>query len=200
MDLNAYLGAAIQHGGSDLHLKVGTPPMARIDGELTPVGERALSDADLEAVLAHVTQLTPMKLQQFQETGDVDTAYSAEGLGRFRVNGFRQRGSISFAFRHVPAEVPTFTDLGLPKGVELLADEHRGLILVTGATGSGKSTTLAAMVDQINRTRRQHVVTIEDPIEIIHRDRTASSTSARSGSTPSPSARPSGACSARTPT
>jgi twitching motility protein PilT len=171
MDLNAYLGAAIQHGGSDLHLKVGSPPMARIDGELTPVGERPLTDGDLEAVLALVTERTPMKLQQFQETGDVDTAYSAEGLGRFRVNGFRQRGSISFAFRHVPAEVPTFEELGLPEGVERLADEHRGLILVTGATGSGKSTTLAAMVDSINRTRRLHVVTIEDPIEIMHRDR-----------------------------
>ena len=96
---------------------------------------------------------------------------TAEGVGRFRVNGFRQRGAISFAFRHVPKDVPSFEALGLPKGVERLADEHRGLILVTGATGSGKTTTLAAMIDSINQTRRQHIVTVEDPIEIIHPDK-----------------------------
>ena len=107
MQLNAFLAAAVEHGGSDLHLKVGTPPMARIDGVLRPLGETALTDADVEAALAAVTERTPAKRQQFDETGDLDTAYVVEGLGRFRVNGFRQRGAISFAFRHVPKDIPT---------------------------------------------------------------------------------------------
>jgi twitching motility protein PilT len=171
MDLNALLQTAVERGGSDLHLKVLSPPMARIDGALTPIGDRPLTDEDVEGALEAVTQRTPAKRESFHLTGDLDTAYMAEGIGRFRVNGFRQRGAISFAFRHVPKEVPSFQKLGLPAGVEKLADEHRGLVLVTGATGSGKSTTLAAMIDQINRTRRQHIVTIEDPIEIVHQDR-----------------------------
>jgi twitching motility protein PilT len=171
MELNAFLAAAIERGGSDLHLKVGSPPMARVDGSLVALSEQALTDAHLAEALAHVTERTPAKRQQFEETGDLDTAYIAEGLGRFRVNGFRQRGAISFAFRYVPKDVPTFDDLGLPYGVQVLAEEHRGLVLVTGATGSGKSTTLAAMVDKVNRSRKQHIVTIEDPIEIVHEDR-----------------------------
>ena len=173
MDLNALLAETVARGGSDLHLKVSSPPMARLDGSLGPIAETPLTDADLERALEIVAARTPQKLQLFQESGDLDTAYTAAGVGRFRVNGFRQRGSISFAFRHVPDEVPTFEKLGLPRGVELLADEHRGLVLVTGATGSGKSTTLAAMIDKINRTRNQHIVTIEDPIEIIHRDQSS---------------------------
>jgi twitching motility protein PilT len=171
MDLNALLAAAVSRGGSDLHLKVSSPPMARVDGDLQPVVDHPLCDEDLEAAMAIVTQRTPAKREQFYATGDLDTAYFAEGAGRFRVNGFRQRGSISFAFRHVPKDVPSFEKLRLPLGVQKLAEEHRGLILVTGATGSGKSTTLAAMIDRINRTRRDHIVTIEDPIEIIHEDR-----------------------------
>ncbi|HET9545915.1 MAG TPA: PilT/PilU family type 4a pilus ATPase [Gaiellaceae bacterium] len=173
MDLNALLAETVARGGSDLHLKVSSPPMARLDGSLGPIAETPLTDADLERALEIVAARTPQKLQLFQESGDLDTAYTAAGVGRFRVNGFRQRGSISFAFRHVPDEVPTFEKLGLPRGVELLAGEHRGLVLVTGATGSGKSTTLAAMIDKINRTRKQHIVTIEDPIEIIHRDQSS---------------------------
>ncbi len=173
MDLNALLAETVARGGSDLHLKVSSPPMARLDGSLGPIAEAPLTDADLERALEIVAARTPQKLQLFQESGDLDTAYTAAGVGRFRVNGFRQRGSISIAFRHVPDEVPTFEKLGLPRGVELLADEHRGLVLVTGATGSGKSTTLAAMIDKINRTRKQHIVTIEDPIEIIHRDQSS---------------------------
>jgi twitching motility protein PilT len=170
MDLNALLALAVARGGSDLHLKVASPAMARIDGLLTPVDETVLAVADLEEALEVVTQRYPAKRKAFDETGELDLSYSAAGIGRFRVNGFRQRGSISFAFRHVPSEVPSFQRLGLPIGVEQLADENRGLILVTGATGSGKSTTLAAMVDKINRTRSQHIVTIEDPIEILHKD------------------------------
>jgi twitching motility protein PilT len=170
MDLNALLSAAIERGGSDLHLKVASPPMARIDGELTPIAETPLADDDLESVLNVITERLPAKREQFHASGDLDSAYLADGVGRFRVNGFRQRGSISFAFRHVPQEVPSFEKLKLPLGVQKLAEEHRGLVLVTGATGSGKSTTLAAMIDKINRTRKQHIVTIEDPIEIVHPD------------------------------
>jgi twitching motility protein PilT len=171
MDLNALLATAVARGGSDLHLKVASPPMARVDGTLTALGADPLTDGDVEAALHVVTERTPAKRDAFYETGDLDTAYVADGVGRFRVNGFRQRGSISFAFRHVPKRIPTFEELGLPVGVEKLADEHRGLVLVTGATGSGKTTTLAAMIDKIKRTRAQHIVTIEDPIEIVHEDR-----------------------------
>ena len=170
MNLHGTLAKLIELGGSDLHLKVDSPPMGRVDGELRPVDEGILEDEDLEAVLADVTERTPARREAFYETGDLDTAYVAEGLGRFRVNAFRQRGAISFAFRHIPSQVPTFDQLGLPAGVEKLSGEHRGLILVTGATGSGKTTTLAAIIDRINRTRQQHIVTIEDPIEIVHED------------------------------
>ncbi|HWL32490.1 MAG TPA: PilT/PilU family type 4a pilus ATPase, partial [Gaiellaceae bacterium] len=113
----------------------------------------------------------PERLKQFHETGDLDIAYTADELPRFRVNVYRQRGAISFAFRVIPRDVPSFEQLGLPPGVRRLANEHRGLILVTGATGSGKTTSLAAMIDHINRTRHEHIVTIEDPIEILHPDR-----------------------------
>jgi twitching motility protein PilT len=171
VDLNAVLGRAVELGASDIHLKVGQPPVLRRDGELGLLPEHApLYDSDLEAVLAIVADMTPAKLSHFHEAGELDIAYSAEGLPRFRVNGYRQRGSISFAFRVIPNEVPSFATLRLPKGVERLAEEHRGLVLVTGATGSGKTTTLAAVIDYINRTRRQHIVTIEDPIEILHSD------------------------------
>ena len=171
MDLNAVLGRAVELGASDIHLKVGQPPVLRRDGELGLLPDHPpLYDSDLEAALAIVADMTPAKLSHFHESGELDIAYSAEGLPRFRVNGYRQRGSISFAFRVIPNEVPSFEKLRLPKGVQRLAEEHRGLVLVTGATGSGKTTTLAAVIDYINRTRRQHIVTIEDPIEILHSD------------------------------
>jgi twitching motility protein PilT len=112
----------------------------------------------------------PRRREAFDETGDLDLAYSKPGLPRFRVNGFRQRGAISFAFRAIPDQIPGFDELHLPPGVARLANEQRGLVLVTGATGSGKTTTLAAMLDHINRTRHQHIVTIEDPIEVLHPD------------------------------
>jgi twitching motility protein PilT len=161
----------VELGASDIHLKVGQPPVLRRDGDLGLLPEHApLYDSDLDTVLAAVADLAPAKLSHFHETGELDIAYTATGLPRFRVNGFRQRGSISFAFRVIPNEVPSFEQLRLPKGVRRVADEHRGLVLVTGATGSGKTTTLAAVIDHINRTRRQHIVTIEDPIEILHSD------------------------------
>jgi twitching motility protein PilT len=170
MKLDELLARVVERGGSDLHLKVGSPPMARIDGELIPIDDRAVTEGDVETVLVKLTDRAPAKRESFLATGDLDTAYIADGLGRFRVNAFRQRGSVSFAFRFIPNTVPTFRQLGLPSGVERLAGEHRGLVLVTGATGSGKSTTLAAMVDRINRDRKHHIVTIEDPIEFVHQD------------------------------
>ncbi len=172
MDLNPLLRRAVELGASDIHLKLDQPPMLRRDGAIAPLEEcPPLNEQNLLAILETVTRVTPEKLKAFHDSGDLDIAYTAEGLPRFRVNAFRQRGAISFALRVIPREVPDFAQLSMPPGVARLADEHRGLILVTGATGSGKTTTLAAMLDHINRTRHQHIVTIEDPIEIIHPDR-----------------------------
>ena len=172
MDLNTLLRRAVELGASDVHLKLGQPPMLRRDGAIEPLAEcPELNDQHLLAALEAVTRLTPERLRTFHESGDLDIAYTADGLPRFRVNAFRQRGAISFAFRVIPREVPSFEQLSLPPGVGRLANEQRGLILVTGATGSGKTTTLAAMIDHINNTRRQHIVTIEDPIEVLHPDR-----------------------------
>jgi twitching motility protein PilT len=171
MDLSAVLRHGVESGASDVHLKVGQPPVLRHDGELERSTEfPPLGEVDLEAVLAQVTTAAPRRRQHFDETGELDIAYSEPGLPRFRVNGFRQRGAISFAFRLIPDTIAGFAELYMPVGVARLAAERRGLVLVTGATGSGKTTTLAAMLDHINRTRRVHIVTIEDPIEILHPD------------------------------
>jgi twitching motility protein PilT len=171
MDLNDLLLGAVKAGATDVHLKLGRPPILRRDGSLTPLENwNAITPADLESVVATITAINPQKEADFRATGELDIAYTSNDLTRFRVNGFLQRGSISFAFRVIPKEIPTFDKLRMPKGVARLADEHRGLVLVTGATGSGKTTTLAAMLGHINATRRQHIVTIEDPIEILHDD------------------------------
>jgi twitching motility protein PilT len=171
MDLNAVLRHAVEAGASDVHFKVGQPPVFRFDGELAPSSEFApLGDVELDSILEQVTFIAPRRRELFDDTGDLDIAYSEPGLPRFRVNGFRQRGAVSFAFRLIPDSIASFNELGLPPGVVRLAEEQRGLVLVTGATGSGKTTTLAAMIDHINRSRKQHIVTIEDPIEVLHRD------------------------------
>jgi len=171
MDLNGLLRRAVELGASDIHLKTGQPPILRRDGALGPLEETAaLDDIQLLAVLNKVASHAPDKLSHFHAAGDLDIAYQDEDLPRFRVNAFRQRGAISFAFRVIPKIVPSFEQLNLPGGVKKLAEEHRGLILVTGATGSGKTTTLAAMIDYMNRNRQQHIITIEDPIEILHPD------------------------------
>ncbi len=171
MDLNPLLRRAVELGASDIHFKLGQPPMLRRDGSVGPMENASeLSEDDLRGMLETVTAVAPQRVPQFDETGDLDIAYQSEDLPRFRVNGFRQRGAISFAFRVIPKNVPSFEQLSLPSGVTKLAEEHRGLVLVTGATGSGKTTTLAAMIDHMNRTRQQHIVTIEDPIEILHPD------------------------------
>ncbi|HEV3480220.1 MAG TPA: PilT/PilU family type 4a pilus ATPase [Gaiellaceae bacterium] len=171
MDLNDLLLRAVNAGATDVHLKLGRPPILRRDGSLTPLESwNPVTPADLEAVVATVTAVNRQKEADFRATGELDIAYTSNDLTRYRVNGFLQRGAISFAFRVIPKDIPSFEQLRMPKGVERLADEHRGLVLVTGATGSGKTTTLAAMLGHINRTRRQHIVTIEDPIEILHDD------------------------------
>jgi twitching motility protein PilT len=171
MELNGLLRRAVELGASDIHLKVGQPPILRRDGDLNPMEDSPTLDAPaLEAILQRVGGRAPEKLQHFEDAGDLDIAYQDEDLPRFRVNAYRQRGDISFAFRVIPKTVPNFEQLNLPAGVRKLAEEHRGLVLVTGATGSGKTTTLAAMIDYMNRNRKQHIITIEDPIEILHPD------------------------------
>src|SRR5579884_3593081 len=172
MDLNGVLLRAVELGATDIHLKLGQPPVCRVDGDLTPMADATpLDDAALASVLDTIGRRAPEKLQHFHDSGDLDIAYQDGDLPRFRVNAYRQRSAISFAFRVIPKTVPTFEQLNLPPGVKKLAEEHRGLILVTGATGSGKTTTLAAIIDYMNRSRKQHIITIEDPIEILHPDR-----------------------------
>jgi twitching motility protein PilT len=171
MELNELLRRAVEAGASDIHLKLDRPPMLRRDGAVAPLeGVDPLTEADLDAFLRTVTAIAPQRYDLYHESGDLDIAYTADELPRFRVNAFRQRGATSFALRVIPKKVPRFEDLGLPEGIRALAEEHRGLVLVTGATGSGKTTTLAAMIDYINRARQSHIVTIEDPIEILHPD------------------------------
>jgi twitching motility protein PilT len=171
MEFNDLLRRAVDAGASDIHLKLDRPPMLRRDGAVAPlVGAEPLTESDLDSYLRAVTAVAPKRYDLYQESGDLDIAYTAGDLPRFRVNAFRQRGATSFALRVIPKEVPQFEQLGLPEGIRKLAEEHRGLVLVTGATGSGKTTTLAAMIDYINRRRQSHIVTIEDPIEILHPD------------------------------
>ena len=155
--------------GSDLHLKVGMPPGIRAHGWLQPLEEYGvLRPSDTEEVLE---EIIPKKLAgEFEEEGEADFSYEVSGLGRFRVNAFRQRGAVSVAMRYIPLGVPHFEDLGLPEVIRSLAFEERGIILLTGTTGSGKSTTLASMIDLVNHSMYKHIVTIEDPIEFLHKD------------------------------
>jgi twitching motility protein PilT len=172
VELERLLTLLDQWDGSDLHLKAGAPPRMRINGELrTLVDELPLTPEDTEAVAAAIT---PQRVaESFQRHREVDFAYSIPGLARFRVNAFYQRGTVAMVFRRVRSAPATRQELGLPEVVYELASEQRGLVLVTGPTGSGKTTTLASMIDHINRTRACHVVTIEDPIEYLHRDQLA---------------------------
>ncbi len=159
----------VEVGASDLHLKVGSPPMMRVDGELTGLGDEPCSPEHTKDFAAAL--MTEKQIRHFGETNEIDFAYSLPGQARFRVNVYRQRGTISIALRQVVSQVPAFEELNLPPIVQKLACEPRGMVLVTGTTGSGKTTTLAAMIDYINQHWRRHIVTIEDPIEILHRDR-----------------------------
>jgi twitching motility protein PilT len=171
-DLGALLVHAVERKASDLHLKVPARPIVRVNGELEQVpGTDVLTGDDTMRFAEELLRGQDAKRAEFETTGETDLSHAREGLGRFRVNIFRQRGSVSVVLRVVPFKVMSVEDLQLPPAVSNLADEERGIILVTGTTGSGKSTTLAAMIDRINRTSHKHVVTIEDPIEMLHVDR-----------------------------
>jgi twitching motility protein PilT len=170
-DLHDALHRLLAVEGSDLHLKVAAKPLMRVNGELGPIeGLEQLSQEDTERVLREMLD-DPAKLAEFADEHEVDFAYSVKGLARFRVNAFRQRGSISLAIRAIPYGIKTVDELVLPPVITDLAAEQRGIILVTGTTGSGKSTTLAAMIDHINTSEARHIVTIEDPIEFLHKDK-----------------------------
>jgi twitching motility protein PilT len=169
MHVNDLLKIAVEGGASDLHLKVGSFPLVRHRGTLMPATTaKRLDHEDLVAMTAAV--MSTALRQKFKENQEVDLAYSVPGLGRFRCNIFQQRGTVGMVIRVIPTQIRTFEELGLPPILKKIADEERGLVLVTGTTGSGKTTTLAAMIDHINRTRAMHVMTIEDPIEFLHRD------------------------------
>jgi twitching motility protein PilT len=169
-DVADILKDAVEQGASDIHIKVGNLPLVRIDGELGPIhdeGDR-LMPQDTERIMREL--LPEFRIKQFENENEADFAYAAPGLGRFRVNAFRQRGSVSLILRAIPFEAPSLQDLGLPAVVRELAEQERGVVLVTGTTGSGKSTTLASMIRHINENMAKHIVTIEDPIEYLYRD------------------------------
>src|SRR5689334_19142409 len=169
-DIDAALRYMVEREGSDLHIKVDSPPVARVHGDLWALkGSDQLTPGDTEAALRQIAQ--QHHLEEFEEAGETDFSYQLENVSRFRVNAFRQRGAVSIALRAIPYQVRTIDDLGLPEVVRRLAEEPRGIILLTGTTGSGKSTTLAAMIDHINSTRARHIVTLEDPIEYLHKDK-----------------------------
>ncbi len=170
MDINELLRKANAREASDLHIKVGSPPILRIYGELTPLtSEKKISHEDATKIALSV--MSPAQADIFKRKNDMDLAYSVPGMGRFRCNIFMQRGTVGLVFRVIPMRIPTIDDLLLPEVIKKIAMEQRGLILVTGTTGSGKSTTLASMIDLINSTRTEHIMTIEDPIEYLHRDK-----------------------------
>jgi len=169
MHVNDLLKLAVDKGASDLHLKVGTFPTCRVHGRLTRVtGDKKLDHEDLVEMAASIMSAT--QRQRFKDAQEIDLAYSVPGLGRFRCNVFQQRGTIGMVLRVIPFRVKTIDELGLPAVLKKIAEEERGMVLVTGTTGSGKSTTLAGMIDHINSTRSSHVITIEDPIEYLHKD------------------------------
>jgi len=170
-DVDAALRHLVTSGGSDLHLKVPNRPLIRVDGQLRPCEQfEVLGNEETEAAVRHMLG-DETKLAEWAREGEVDFSYAIEGLARFRVSGFRQRGYASLVIRAIPVSIRTIAELDLPPVIQELAEEERGIVLLTGTTGSGKSTTLAAMVDHINSTMSKHVMTIEDPIEFLHHDK-----------------------------
>src|SRR5882724_3165108 len=164
------LRLAASHGASDLHLKVGSFPFMRIAGELHPIGDAPRLKPEDTLDMAF-TMMSNRQKQRFKEVSECDIGYGVKELGRFRANIFQQRGTVSVVLRVIPDQTRSSAELGLPPVIDRITEERRGLILVTGSTGSGKSTTLAAMIDRINARRSGHIVTIEDPIEFLHRDK-----------------------------
>ena len=170
MDINDLLRIASERNSSDLHLKVGSHPVIRVDGHLMPLADqKRLMQEDTIAMAFSI--MSARQKQKFKDNFEIDMAYSVPGLGRFRVSVFQQRGTVGLVLRVIPVKIMAIRELLLPPVLESIADEQRGLILVTGTTGSGKSTSLAGMIDYINTTRTEHIMTIEDPIEFLHRDK-----------------------------
>src|SRR5437773_10024134 len=164
--LSELLKKMIEMGGSDLHITTNSAPRVRVHGRLRPLDMPPLTAADTKSLAYSV--LTDAQKHRFEENLELDFSFGVKGLARFRANVFSQRGAVAAAYRRIPYEILSFKELGLPPIVEKLCDKPRGLVLVTGPTGSGTSTTLAAMLDKINRDRHDHIVTIEDPIEYLH--------------------------------
>jgi twitching motility protein PilT len=169
VDLNEILTIAVKARGSDIHIKTGLPPIVRIDGKLHPIPNAQRLGPDVVSSIAN-SMMNDRQRRIFEENSEVDMAYAVPGLGRFRVACYRQRGTIALVFRAISMKIPNLEELNLPPVLKKLCSEERGLILVTGTTGSGKSSTLAAMIDQINNSRTCNIITIEDPVEFLHRD------------------------------
>lgn len=167
--IDAFLKLGLAQGCSDIHLAVGVPPMLRMHGDLMPIKFRDLGDTELEGYIAEI--LTTNQRKRFDEGHDLDFSYVSEDKGRFRVNVFRKETGVGATFRFIPGDVPTLDSLDLPAVVRKLCDHHQGMILVTGSTGTGKSTTLAAMIDHLNSTQNANIISLEDPIEFIHRSK-----------------------------
>jgi twitching motility protein PilT len=170
MQIDDLLRIAVERKASDLHLKVGNFPYLRIDGVLLPLAELKRLTAEDMLNMAF-SMMTNRQKQKFKESAELDLAYGVAGLGRFRVNVFQQRGNVGMVLRVVPTKIRSFEELNMPRVIYKICEERRGMVLVTGTTGSGKSTTLASMIDRINATRTDHIITIEDPIEYLHRDK-----------------------------
>jgi len=170
LSIDDLLRRAVEQKSSDLHLKVGNHPYLRVDGLLTPLTDVARITPE-EMLSMAFSMMTNRQKQKFKETAELDMAYGVAGLGRFRVNVFQQRGNVGMVLRVIPTKIRTIEELELPRILTQICEEQRGLILTTGTTGSGKSTTLAAMIDRINSLRAEHIITIEDPIEYLHRDK-----------------------------
>ncbi len=170
ININDILKISVERRASDLHLKVGSPPVLRIDGRLVPmVEQKRLTQEDV--VKLAFSMMSQAQKDKFKQKNESDFAYGVPGLGRFRVNVFMQRGTVGLVMRAIPTKMASIEELNLPPVIGKLAEENRGMILVTGTTGSGKSTTLASIIDSINSTRTEHIMTIEDPIEFLHRDK-----------------------------
>ncbi len=170
LSIDDLLRRAVENKASDLHLKVGNHPYMRMDGVLYPQTDVPRITPE-EMLTMAFSMMTNRQKQKFKETAELDMAYGVAGLGRFRVNVFQQRGNVGMVLRVIPTKIRTVDELDLPPVIERICEEQRGMVLVTGTTGSGKSTSLAAMVDRINTNRSDHVITIEDPIEFLHRDK-----------------------------
>ncbi|HEY0783714.1 MAG TPA: type IV pilus twitching motility protein PilT [Thermoanaerobaculia bacterium] len=164
--LNQLLKAMVEQGGSDLHITTNSPPQVRVDGHLRPMNLPPMTPTETKQLAYSI--LTDNQKHRLEENLEIDLSFGLKGLARFRANIFHQRGAVAAVFRQIPFEIRGFRDLGLPPVIEKMCEKPRGLILVTGPTGSGKSTTLAAMLDKVNRERHEHIVTVEDPVEFLH--------------------------------